>query len=170
MREIASACGFASPSTALFHLRKLERAGLVARAPRSSRTAVLADAREARAALVPVVGVIRAGEPVLAEQHIEEYVAVPAALAEDESFVLRVRGDSMSGAGILDGDYVLVRRSSTIEPGEIGAFLIGSEATVKRFALRDGRPVLLPENPAYEPIAPDELVVLGRVRYLMRTY
>ena len=186
VREIGEEVGLASPSTVHAHLANLERAGLIKRDPTKPRALELSGraAREPQAGEVhtlPLLGQIAAGGPLLAEQNVETYLSVPEPLASGgEEFLLRVRGDSMQDAGILEGDYVVVRRTQDARNGEIVVALAGDdestdEATVKRF-FRDGgsagskgRIRLQPENAAYEPIYADHVQILGRVTGVFRT-
>jgi repressor LexA len=181
VREIGEAVGLASPSTVHAHLANLERAGLIKRDPTKPRALELRrDPRpeHARAPAdvhrLPLVGDVAAGGPVLAEDNIEEYVAVPEPLAHGgEEFLLRVKGDSMINAGILEGDLVVVRRAQTAEDGDIVVALAGDDetaedATVKRF-FREGRRVRLqPENDELEPILADHVQILGKVTGVFR--
>ena len=181
VREIGEAVGLASPSTVHAHLANLERAGMLRRDPTKPRALVL-TARERpasqaapgpggdeRAPRLPLLGQIAAGGPLLAEENVEDYLAVPEPLSRGgEEFLLRVKGDSMVGAGILDGDYVVVRRQDTARDGEIVVALAGDdesadEATVKRFFRDNGRVRLQPENAAMEPILADHVQLLGKV-------
>ncbi len=171
VREIGHAVGLASPSTVHAHLANLERAGLLRRDPTKPRALELTGrgSREATARVLPLVGQIAAGGPLLAEQNIDAYVAVPEPLSRGgEEFLLRVRGDSMVDAGILEGDYVVVRRQQDALDGEIVVALTGDdesadEATVKRFFREGGRVRLQPENTAYEPIYARHVQILGKV-------
>jgi repressor LexA len=175
VREIGEAVGLRSPSTVHAHLAQLERAGLLRRDPTKPRAIELTDRRrelEGAAADVhrlPLVGEIAAGGPLLAEENIDDYVAVPEPLARGgEEFLLRVKGDSMVGAGILDGDFVVVQRRQDARDGEIVVALAGDdesadEATVKRFFREDGRVRLQPENEALEPIYARHVQILGKV-------
>ena len=121
--------------------------------------------------VLPLVGKVSAGQPTLAEQHVDEYVGVPPSLFGDVRgcFLLRVRGDSMVGAGILPGDLVIVRPQTHAAVRDIVVALVGEDATVKRLAATGETPVLLPENPAYQPIR-DEFQVVGRVMGVLRQY
>ena len=174
VREIGEAIGLASPSTVHAHLANLERAGFMKRDPTKPRAIELF--REPAAAppapdvhKLPLVGEIAAGGPLLAEENIEEYLAVPEPLSKGgEEFLLRVKGDSMVNAGILDGDFVVVRREQDARNGEIVVALAGddeslNEATVKRFFRDDGRVRLQPENDALEPIYAEHVQILGKV-------
>jgi repressor LexA len=185
VREIGDAVGLASPSTVHAHLANLERAGYLRRDPTKPR-ALEVVGRERPAALgglsaaheaarLPLVGEIAAGGPLLAEENIQDYLAVPEPLsAGDEDFLLRVKGDSMIGAGILEGDYVVVHRQQTARDGDIVVALAGAdetadEATVKRFFRENGRIRLQPENSALDPLYPDHVQVLGKVTGVFRT-
>jgi repressor LexA len=177
VREIGEAVGLRSPSTVHAHLAQLERAGLLRRDPTKPRAIELTDRRREGAAAeapadvhrLPLVGEIAAGGPLLAEQNVEDYVSVPEPLAKGgEEFVLRVKGDSMVNAGILDGDFVVVQRAQDARDGEIVVALAGDdetaeEATVKRLFRENGRIRLQPENDALEPIYSNHVEVLGKV-------
>ncbi len=176
VREIGEAVGLASPSTVHAHLANLERAGLLRRDPTKPRALELIG-RERRGAsrptpethVLPLVGQIAAGGPMLAEESIEGYLGVPEPLARGgEEFVLRVKGDSMIDAGILDGDYVVVRRQQDARNGDVVVALAGSdeaadEATVKRFFREANGVRLQPENDALEPIYAPHVQILGKV-------
>jgi repressor LexA len=175
VREIGEAVGLASPSTVHAHLANLERAGLLKRDPTKPRAVELVgrERREAPAAMdrLPLVGQIAAGGPLLAEQNVEDHLAVPETLRGD--FLLRVKGDSMINAGILDGDIVVVQRAQDARNGEIVVALAGDdesadEATVKRFFRESGRVRLQPENDALEPIYSAHVQILGRVTGVFR--
>src|SRR5215213_9778035 len=174
VRDIGKAIGLTSSSTVHAHLGNLERLGLLRRDPTKPRAIeVLVDKakQSMKPAGLPVVGAVAAGSPVLAEENIEEYVPVPGiAGGEEGEFVLRVKGDSMKDAGILDRDYVIVRRQDTASDGEIVVALVGpeAEATVKRFFREKDHVRLQPENDALEPILTKEVTVLGRVVGLCR--
>ena len=168
VREIGEAVGLASPSTVHAHLANLERAGLLRRDPTKPRALELTGREESTATVpkLPLVGQIAAGAPLLAEENIEESIAVPETLRGD--FLLRIKGESMIEAGILDGDIVVVQRAQDARNGEIVVALVGDdesadEATVKTFYREQGRVRLQPENSALEPIYADHVQVLGRV-------
>jgi repressor LexA len=177
VREIGEAVGLASPSTVHAHLANLERAGLLKRDPTKPRAVELVgrERREAPASALeklPLLGQIAAGGPLLAEQDIEDHLAVPETLRGD--FLLRVKGDSMINAGILDGDIVVVQRAQEARNGEIVVALAGDdesadEATVKRFFRESGRVRLQPENDALEPIYSAHVQILGRVTGVFRS-
>ncbi len=172
VRDIGKAIGLTSSSTVHAHLANLEKLGLLRRDPTKPRAIeVLKD--KARQVVtppgLPVVGQVAAGQPVLADENIEEYVPVPGiAGGDDGEFVLRVKGDSMKDAGILEGDFVIVRRQETAGDGEIVVALVGEEATVKRFFRENDHVRLQPENESMEPIRTREAQVLGRVVGLCR--
>lgn len=166
VREIGKALGLHSPSTVHAHLAKLEKSGVLRRDPSKPRAIeVLVDrAKRVIAPGVPLVGDVAAGAPILAEENIEELLEVPAMIgAESGDYALRVRGDSMRDAGILEGDTVIVRPTEEASNGEIVVALLGDEATVKRYFREPDAVRLQPENPDYEPIITREAQILGRV-------
>jgi len=172
VRDIGKAVGLASSSTVHAHLANLEKIGLLRRDPSKPRALELLrdTARKAVAPSgLPLVGRVAAGAPVLAEENIEEYVSVPEmAGGEEGGYVLRVRGDSMKDAGILEGDLVVVRPQDTAQDGDVVVALLGEEATVKRFFREADHVRLQPENDGMEPIRSKEVKVLGRVVGLLR--
>jgi repressor LexA len=175
VRDIGKAVGLASSSTVHAHLANLEKVGLLRRDPSKPRAIEMLDkAVEGVKSVVrpnglPLVGQVAAGQPVLAEENIEEYVEVPGlAGGADGEYLLRVRGDSMKDAGILEGDHVAVRPQSTAKDGQIVVALVGEEATIKRFFKEADHVRLQPENPTMEPIRSREVRVLGRVVGVMR--
>jgi repressor LexA len=176
VREIGERVGLASPSTVHAHLANLERAGLLRRDPTKPRALELLGrerrepqterAEAADVSRLPLLGEIAAGGPLLAEQNIEEYLPLPATTRGD--FLLRVKGESMIDAGILDGDLVIVQRTQDARNGEIVVALAGDdesadEATVKTFYREDGRVRLQPENESMDPIYANHVQLLGRV-------
>ena len=167
VREIGKAVGLHSSSTVHAHLANLEKVGLLRRDPTKPRAIELLVDRAKRAMRgpgLPLVGDVAAGEPILAEENIEEYLELPSAIGGDEGdYVLRVSGDSMRDDGILGGDYVVVRHAEDALDGEIVVALIGDEATVKRFYRENDRVRLQPANKAYKPIRTRDAKVLGRV-------
>jgi repressor LexA len=180
VRDIGKAVGLASSSTVHAHLANLEKIGLLRRDPSKPRAIELLDRAMGNAVDsvrsivrsdgLPLVGSVAAGQPVLAEENIEDYIAVPeVAGGEDGQFLLRIRGDSMKNAGILEGDLVVVRPQDTAREGEIVVALLGEEATVKRFFREADHIRLQPENEAMEPIRSREVKVLGRVVGLLRS-
>jgi repressor LexA len=179
VREIGEAVGLTSTSSVAHQLRALERKGYLRRDPNRPRAVGVlppdADADDITAghrpkpAYVPVVGRIAAGGPILAEQAIEDVFPLPKEIVGEGSlFLLKVVGDSMVGAAITDGDWVVVRQQPTAENGDIVAAMIDGDATVKTFKRRDGHVWLMPHNPLFEPIPGDEASVLGRVVAVLR--
>jgi repressor LexA len=183
VREIGDAVGLASPSTVHAHLANLERAGLLKRDPTKPRAIELVGRKReevpertvSTVPTLPLMGQIAAGGPLLAEEAVEDQIAVPEPLGRDADFLLRVKGDSMVEAGILDGDIVVVRKQSDARAGEIVVALVGDdesadEATVKTFHReRDGRIRLQPENAALEPLYPEHVEILGKVTGVFRS-
>lgn len=169
VREIGLAVGLTSPSTVHAHLAKLEAAGHIRRDPTKPRAMLLSDRREEKAARdaprgLPLLGAVAAGVPTLADEQIEDYIETPFA----GDFVLRVKGDSMMNASILDGDLVVVKQQETAKNGEIVVARIDDEATVKRFFREKGHVRLQPENDAFAPIISDDVYVLGKVVGVLR--
>ena len=184
VREIGEQVGLASPSTVHAHLANLERAGLIKRDPTKPRALELTGRVKRGASrdeggtvhALPLLGQIAAGGPLLADQNVDAYIQVPEPLSKggDEEFLLKVRGDSMQDAGILDGDFVVVKRQQDARDGDIVVALAGDdettdEATVKRFFRESGRIRLQPENESYEPIYAAHVDVLGKVIGVFRT-
>jgi len=187
VRDIGKAVGLASSSTVHAHLANLEKLGILRRDPSKPRAIELLDrvgssvsgAVEGavdnvrslvRPSGLPLVGQVAAGQPILAEENIEDYVEVPSeAGGVDGEYVLRIRGESMIDAGILEGDYVVVRRQDDALDGEIVVALVGEEATVKRFFRENDHIRLQPENAEMEPIRSKDVRVLGRVVGLFRS-
>ncbi len=171
VREIGQGVGLASPSTVHRHLEKLEEGGHLRRDPSKPR-AMLVGLQGGRAPArpgpppmtLPLVGAVAAGAPILAEEHVEDHVAAPFAA----DYLLRVKGDSMINAGILDGDLVAVKQQDTARDGEIVVALMGEEATVKRVYREPGGVRLEAENDAYDPIRGTDISVIGRVVGVMR--
>jgi repressor LexA len=176
VRDIGKAVGLASSSTVHQHLANLERIGLLRRDPTKPRAIELLDraVAEVRRAVrpegLPLLGAVAAGAPMLAEENIEDYIAVPpAAGGGDGAYLLRVRGESMKKIGILEGDLVVVRPQDQAQDGEIVVALVGEEATVKRFFRESDHVRLQPENDDMEPIRSRDVRVLGKVVGLMRS-
>jgi repressor LexA len=176
VREIGEAVGLSSSSTVHNHLNQLERRGLIKRDPSKSRTVQLVqdagvDAQRRNAISVPVIGSVAAGAPILAEQNIEDHVLLSPDMAQEGNFLLRVRGESMINAGILDGDLVLVRpQQEAPANGVIVVALVDGDATVKRFERGNGHVRLVAENPAYEPIVTTNVSLVGIVRGVIRLF
>jgi repressor LexA len=175
VREIGQALGMRSPSTVHQHLSALIRKGYLRRDGDRMRVLEITNGTvrldDEEVVSLPLVGRVSAGVPVLAEEHVEDMIPIPRRFVgwSEESFLLTVRGDSMIGAGIFDGDLVIVRCQRTAVPGDIVVALLGEEATVKRLAVVDGRPGLRAENPAYATITA-EFEVIGKVLGLLRRY
>jgi repressor LexA len=167
VREIGKAVGLHSSSTVHAHLSKLESLGVLKRDPSKPRALEVMVERAKKAVRpsgLPLVGHVAAGEPILAEENIEDYLEVPDIVGgEDGDYILRVRGESMKDVGILEGDFVVVRPIERARDGQIVVALVGDEATVKRFFRESGRVRLQPENSALEPLYPEHVSILGKV-------
>lgn len=175
VREIGEAVGLSSSSTVHSHLAALEAKGLVRRDPSKPRALEVLDFRDNERAVdygqvraVPLVGSVAAGQPILASENIEQTMSLPVEIAEENTFLLRVRGESMIEAGIFHGDFVVVRQQPTAENGDIVVAMIDEEATVKTFYREADRIRLQPENSSMEPIYAREVSVLGKVVALFR--
>lgn len=172
VREIGEAVGLSSSSTVHGHLARLEEKGYIRRDPTKPRAIeVLESLTVPRRPVVnvPILGRVPAGQPLLAVQNIEDFFPMPLDFTEQEDvFMLRVRGDSMRDAGILDGDYVVVRPQQSARNGDIVVALVEDEATVKRFYRENDHVRLQPENPAYPAIVARDVQVLGKVIGLLR--
>ncbi len=160
VREIMQGVGLKSTASVHYHLSELNRSGAIAVDGNKNRAISLQEARG-----IPIVGLVTAGQPILAVENIEGYLPWDGA---QDCFALRVRGDSMINAGILSGDKVVVRPQQTAENGEIVVALLGDEATVKRLKKRGSEVWLMPENPAYSPIDGREARIIGKVRAVIR--
>lgn len=168
VREICAALDIKSTSTAHKYLGELRERGLIEKGDRLNRAITLPDDRNLR---VPLVGTVTAGQPILAVEEIEGYIPYRSrSLHSRDLFALRVRGESMINAGILDGDIVIIRRTPAAENGDIVVALVEDEATVKRFYKEKGHYRLQPENDTMEPIIVDSVAILGRVVSLIREY
>ena len=183
VREIGEAVGLKSPSTVHFHIKHLEELGYISKSGRKGRALTLtertapaaaapAPAQEAEmpSGRVPVLGDVAAGSPILAQECIDDYISFDTQGRDGEFFALRVRGESMLNAGILQGDLVVVHRQPTAQNGEIVVALLEDEATVKRLSRRGGEVWLLPENENYSPIDGRYASILGKVAAVLRTY
>jgi repressor LexA len=177
-REIMQFFGFKSIKTVQDHLKALEKKGYIKKDPNKSRSIVLDDFSKALkdTIRVPILGQISAGKPILAEENIQGYINLDKFLVKysKDIFALKVEGNSMTGAGILNGDYVIVKKQPTIENGSIACILIDNEATVKRFYKRKNYIELKPENPDYKPIiitkdTATDILILGKVVGVFRT-
>ena len=172
VREICAAVGLRSTSTVHAHLNHLAEKGLIRRDSTKPRALEVLDGTQARGRSVPLVGRVTAGQPILAIENIEEYLSLPqSVLGQGEMFSLRVEGESMIDAGIMDGDIVVLRRQDTAENGEIVvAMTREDEATLKRIFYEDGRVRLQPENATMAPIYVDNVTVLGKLVALIRQF
>lgn len=184
VREIGKAVGLASPSTVHMHLKFLEENGYIRRDSNKPRAIEVKSSKhkeetrvvsvqqdlDANIISLPLVGRVAAGEPILAEQNVEECLSLPTSIVGDSSsFILRVRGDSMINAGIFDGDYIVVKEQHDAHNGEIVVALIDDSATVKTFYREPDRIRLQPENDMMDPIYVQNPVILGRVTALIRS-
>ena len=165
VREIGAAVDLRSTASVSYHLQQLQQKGLLVTPGGKGRKRCIATAQ--RPGQIPVVGVVTAGQPILAFENLEGTMAWEG---DPGCFALRVRGDSMINAGILSGDKVVVRPQATADDGQIVVARIGDEATVKRLFRRNGRVLLLPENPAYQPIDGSEAELVGVVKAVVRDY
>ncbi len=175
VREICQAVHLKSTSSVHSHLDSLERNGYIRRDPSKPRAIEILDDSfqllRTETVNVPVVGTVAAGQPLLAEQNIERYFPIPAEyIPQEEVFILRVKGESMVNAGILDGDCVLVRRQPTAQNGDMVVALIEDSATVKTFYQEKDRVRLQPENDTMEPIYVKDLKILGKVFGVFRFF
>lgn len=173
VREICEATGLHSTSTVHAHLKRLEKKGLISRDSMKPRAITLsADIQQADSVTpVPVIGRVTAGIPILASENIEEYITIPNILLGDgEHYILGVRGESMINAGIMDGDYVVIKKQQDANNGDIVVAMIDDEATVKRFYRENDHIRLQPENPTMEPILSKHVTILGKVVSLYRLF
>lgn len=176
VREICEAVHLKSTSSVHSHLETLEKNGYIRRDPTKPRAIEIMDdsfnylRTETEIASIPVIGTVAAGQPLLAVENITDYFPFPANLLPNkETFILRVKGDSMINMGILDGDYIIVEQTNTAQNGEVIVALVDDSATVKRFYAEDGHFRLQPENDFMEPIIVDHVEILGKVIRLIRT-
>ncbi|MBN1192537.1 MAG: transcriptional repressor LexA [Coriobacteriia bacterium] len=178
VREIGEAVGLSSSSTVHSHLAALEAKGLLRRDPSKPRALEVLDYRDTERGIdyenvqaVPLVGQVAAGAPILAAENIEATLPLPSSFAGEGTFILRVKGESMVDAGILDGDFVVVRQQQDASNGDIVVAMINEESTVKRFFHEGGRVRLQPENATMDPIYADghvDFAILGKVVALFR--
>lgn len=169
VREIGAEVGLRSPSTVHAHLKTLRDLGYIEKGDRKTRALSLTGAAGA-VNKVPIVGQVTAGIPILAVEQIEGYIPMDLSGKYGEHFALHIRGESMIGAGILDGDLIIVRKQETARSGQIVVALLEDEATCKRLKLDEDSVWLLPENPAFEPIDGRNCTILGVVVALHRQY
>ena len=172
VRELGQRLGLRSSCTVQRHLETLERKGFIHRNPTKARTIeitrglkpVSKSAADAGLVSLPIVGTVTAGHPILAVENIDDSIALPKSLVPDDNcFALRVRGDSMIGAGLYHDDLAIIKKQESADNGDIVVALLEEEATIKRFFRENGRFRLQPENPAYTPIIVDEVAILGKV-------
>jgi len=173
IREIGDAVGLSSTSTVHGYLKRMEAKGLIKRDPSKPRAleVIYEENKTSKPELIniPIVGQVAAGQPILANEDIEEYFPLPSNFVQNsEAFILTIKGDSMYQAGILDKDYIVVRRQNVAQNGDIVVALIGNEATVKRFYKEDDYIRLQPENPLMDPIITKEVKILGKVIGVLR--
>ena len=173
VREICEAVNLKSTSSVHAHLETLEKNGYIRRDPTKPRAIEILDDEFAlnrrEMVQVPIIGTVAAGEPILAQEHIEDYFPIPAEiLPNTDTFMLKVKGESMINAGIFHGDRVIVEQTNTAENGEIVVALVDDSATVKRFYKENGHYRLQPENDTMEPIIVDHVQILGKVIGLFR--
>ena len=177
VREIADAVNLRSPSTVHFHLKALEEAGVILRSSGKTRAITLIDPPEqdqkpadSEKDMIPLIGNVAAGSPIWAEQAVEGYIPFDLRGSRQEHYALKIRGDSMINAGILPGDYVIVRCQNTADNGEIIIALLGDEATCKRLRCEEGKVWLIPENDCYAPIDGTGALIQGKVVGVVRQY
>lgn len=176
IREIGKQFEIGSLRGVTVHLDALERKGYIARSntPRSIRITHESYQPSKRVTMLPLLGQIAAGSPILAQEHVEDLIPVPSEMVRniEGAFLLRVRGDSMSGEGIMPRDLVIVRPQQSASHGDLVAVLLGDDATVKRIHFADSQVRLMPSNPAYDPIVVDreDARVIGRIVGLLRDY
>lgn len=173
VREICEAVHLKSTSSVHSHLESLERNGYIRRDPTKPRTIEIIDdcfnLTRRELVNVPLIGTVAAGQPILAEENIENYFPIPAEMLPNaETFMLNVKGDSMINAGIFNGDQILIAQQSTANNGELVVALVDDSATVKRFFKENGHYRLQPENDAMEPIILEKVEILGKVIGLIR--
>jgi len=174
VREICEAVNLKSTSTVHGHLEKLEKKGYIRRNPTKPRAIEVLDSNsyifsKKEIVELPIVGKVTAGQPILAQENIEDTLPIPIDfVGNNDSFILVIKGDSMIEAGILDGDYVIVQKQSYANNGDIVVALLDDEATVKRFYKEKNYFRLQPENPNYEPIITDKLSIIGKVIGVLR--
>lgn len=171
VREIGQAVGLKSPSTVHFHIKGLENAGVLTKAAGKTRAMTLTEEEEGpQRDKIPLVGNVAAGSPILAEECVEEYLTYDTDGLVGEHFALKVRGESMLGAGILPGDLVIVHQQQNFRNGDVVVGLFEDEATVKTYHMEKGHLWLLPENPDYDPIDGQGAQLLGKVVAVIRRY
>ncbi len=169
VRDICAGVGLSSPSTVHMHIKTLRDMGYLEKDDHKGR-ALTIKGMGGPVARIPILGQVTAGLPILAVEQIEGYLPVDLSSGSGEHFGLRIKGESMIGAGILDGDVIVVRKQETAQNGQIVVALLGDEATCKRLRREHGEIWLLPENPAFEPIDGSECAIIGVVVAVYREY
>lgn len=170
VRDIMRDLGYKSTSTVHMYLNRLDMLGYIRKEDGKSRAISLVSDDMPQVSAVPVLGTVTAGQPILAEENFEGYIGYVGRVSADEMFALKVRGESMIEVGILDGDMIIAEKTCYAENGEIVVALIENEATVKRFFREEGHYRLQPENCTMEPIIVDEVLILGKVVAIQRSY
>ena len=168
VRETCAALGIKSTATVYTYIEKLREKGYLSKSPLKKRTVVPTLKTEFKS--VPVIGTVRAGTPILAVENLEGYIPLPSDFEANDSFALKISGDSMINAGIYDKDVIIVKECNTAEDGEIIVALIEDAATVKRFYKKNGKIVLHPENDQMEDMIFDDIIILGKVKGLIRKF
>lgn len=170
VRDICRDLGYKSTSTVHMYLNRLDMFGYISKDDGKSRALKLTDDTMPKVSAVPLLGVVTAGQPILANENLEGYVGYMSKRDTDSLFALRVKGESMIDAGILDGDIIIAEKTCYAENGEIVVAMIDDEATVKRFFRENGKYRLQPENSTMQPIICDEVLILGKVVAIQRNY
>ena len=170
VREIAAAVGLRSPSSVHAHLKRLQQLGYLDKGAHKTRSITIAGESHTNSDAVPILGRVTAGMPILAVEEAQGVLHTDLDGKQGSFFALRIRGDSMIGAGILDGDYIVVRSQNHAQNGQIVVAMIEDEATCKRLEAQDGHVWLMPENPAYPAIPGDNAYIIGVVAKVVRSY
>ena len=170
VRDIMNDLGYKSTSTVHMYLNRLDMLGYIKKEDGKSRAISISNDEMPTVTAVPVLGTVTAGQPILAEENFDGYIGYIGRVPAEEMFALKVRGESMINVGILDGDMIIAEKTCYAENGEIVVALIENEATVKRFFREDGHYRLQPENNFMEPILVDEVMILGKVVAIQRSY
>lgn len=170
VRDIMSDLGYKSTSTVHMYLNRLDTLGYICKEDGKSRAIRIASDDMPEVCAVPVLGTVTAGQPILAEENFEGYIGYVGHAGSDGMFALKVKGESMIEVGILDGDMIIAEKTCYADNGEIVVALIENEATVKRFFREDGHYRLQPENSTMSPIIVDEVLILGKVVAIQRSY
>ena len=170
VREICAKLNIKSTATAYFYIERLKERGLLTKSPLKKRAIAVSNGKISYKT-IPVVGIIRAGQPIYAVENLEGYIPLPAELGDNgDEFALKVQGDSMINAGIKENDLIIVSRRDTADNGDIVVALVDDAATVKRYIARDGKIILHPENDSMSDMIFDEVIILGIVKGLIRKF